>query len=212
MEAREAGWLGSLLDGTPLSTSVAPVASGSDRIRRIAEAFVTNPDEAWVAWRRILTEGLTSGPAGPCSWSNLSSDLRGPGADETAELILALTQGLLGLTPDAPVGRLRLAPRFPRHVTSFTVGGIVLGDSVVRLEYVRNATRLRYTLIPERASVPPLIILEPTLPTGITAARVDGEPADLVQTPVAGLVMVSVQLPLDASRTLELDLASAEDA
>ena len=211
-EAKEAGWLGSLLGGIPGSTGGAPVASRSDRIRRISEEFVTNPDEAWVAWRRILTEGLASGPAGPGSWSDLPSDLRGPGADETAELILALTQGLLGLTPDAPVGRLRLAPRFPNHVKRFTVGGIALGDSVVRLEYVRNATRLRYTVIPERASVPPLIILEPTLPTGITAARVDGEPADLVQTPVAGLVMVSVQLPLDASRTLELDLASVEDA
>ena len=211
-EAKEAGWLGSLLDGTPGSTGGPPVASRSDPIRRIAEEFVTNPDEAWVGWRRILTEGLASGPAGPGSWSDLPSDLRDPGADETAELILALTQGLLGLTPDAPVGRLRLAPRFPNHVTRFTVGGIALGDSVVRLEYGRNATRLRYTVIPERASVPPLIILEPTLPTGITAARVDGEPADLVQTPVAGLVMVSVQLPLDASRTLELDLASAEDA
>jgi len=137
--------------------------------------------------------GLAGGPEGPATWGS-----------STADLLLALVHGLLGLEHDAPVGRLRIAPRLPSHLTSFAVRGIALGDSSLRLEYERDASTHHFELTPEFASVPPLIVFEPTVAGTVREVRVDGALADLSLRIHGDFCVVPVQLPLDGARSLDI--------
>ena len=196
-------WLGGALAGSP---SRPPPASDPDvaRLRGAAADFALDPDRAWVAWRDIVAGGLERGPGGPATWDD-------PGSDPAvaAELLLTLAHGLLGLGPDAPVGRLSLAPRLPTHLRSFEVEGIALGDASLTLSFRRDGSTHRYELAPSVASVPPLVVLEPSVPGSVTSARVDGADAELDARRVGNRSIVSVQLPVDGVRTLEIDVDPA---
>jgi hypothetical protein len=111
---------------------------------------------------------------------------------------------MLGVAPDAPVGRIRIAPRFPGHLRSFTVAGIALGETRLRLAYERRGDRHRFTVAPEHAAVPPLLVLEPTVRGRIRSIRIDGEPAELDAREIGLLSTVPVQLPVDGERTLDV--------
>jgi hypothetical protein len=209
-----ATWLTGLLHGAPPE----PPGGGAhdiDTVRRAAARFAADPDAAWATWRQVLAAGMVSGPDGPATWDHL----HGPGGEDgggkgrteqdsiAAELLLALTHGLLGIAADAPVGRLHLAPRLPSHLTQFTAGGIRLGATRIRMDFERIGPTARFSLEPERAAVPPLVVFEPTVHGRIKALRVDGEVADLSHTARAGLTTLSLQLPLDGRRVLEVDVA-----
>ena len=209
----EALWWSRLLAGTP-EVDPPPAAGVAEDLRRAAAAFVANPDAGWMLWREALAKGMAEGPAGPCSWDAIAER---PGNDSivTAELILAAAHGLLGAAPDAPVGRLKLAPRLPSHLRSLHVRGLPLGSARLAMTYERVGVTHRFTLTPEVAAVPPLIVFEPSVPGAILGARVDGHLAELDVKPVAGSgktgavrTIVPVQLPLDAVRTLEIDARS----
>jgi hypothetical protein len=210
----EARWLARLLKGDP---DVAPPPTGdptTSDLRRAAAAFVSDPDAAWALWRQALAAGIEAGPAGPYSWdARPVSGSRGAGS-ATAELLLALAHGLLGTAPDAPVGRLRLAPRLPAHVRTFRVRGIPLGEARLTMSYERVGATHRFTLTPEIASVPPLIVFEPAVPGEVVATRVDGVTASLDARPGAPQrgsggalrTVVPVQFPLDDVRSVEIDV------
>jgi hypothetical protein len=201
-----ATWLEGLLSGDAGEPCVVEDVRAS-RARRAASAFRSDPDRAWADWRALMDEGLAQGVAGPGTWDDLY-DLqtdRGAGGDRpaaTAEVLLAFVHGMLGLSPDAPVGRLRLAPRMPTHLTSFVTAGIPIGDGTIRLTYERAGNTVRYSLEPERIGVPPLLVFEPSVPGSVRSIEVDGEGAELDLRTDAGQTVVPVQLPLDNVRTL----------
>ena len=204
--ATRAVWLEGLLAGDPGTPYVVEDVRAS-RARRAASAFRSDPDRAWADWRALLDEGLAHGPAGPATWDDLY-DFQGDGEPNearpaaTAEVILAFAHGMLGLSPDAPVGRLRLAPRMPTHLTSFVAAGIRIGDGTIRMTYERAGNAVLYSLEPERIGVPPLLVFEPSVHSAVAAVTVDGRVAELDMRSDGGRTIVPVQLPLDGVRTL----------
>lgn len=204
-----ATWLAALLAGDPGEPVLVEDVRAS-RARRAASVFRTDPDRAWADWRALLDEGLAGGPAGPATWDPLV-DLSGPQEDAdrpatSGELILAFVHGMLGLSADAPVGRLRLAPRMPEHLTSFAVEGIPISDGTIRMAYERRGDSARFTLEPERVGVPPLVVFEPSVSGQIQTVLIDGRPAELDQRSEAGRTVVPVQLPLDSTRTVDFTI------
>lgn len=210
-EVGDEHWWQDLLSGDPSP----PVPS--DPRRAVVEArescarFVTDPDGAWATWRRLLSSRSDQGDAPTTRWDPLPDagpvEARPDDAGEsslTAELLLAVVHGLLGIRADAAVGRLRLAPRLPSHVRAFGVEGIPLGSSDLRMDYRRDGGVQTFELLPGRAAVPPLVIFEPSVPGVVEEVRVDGEPAELEMAVADGRTTIAVQLPVDRPRTLEI--------
>jgi hypothetical protein len=168
------------------------------------------PDAAWPAWRALLARGLEGGPAGRGTWDGPS--LPPAAAPEAGLLLCGLAYGLLGLDPDAPSGRLRLAPRLPSHLSAFLARHIRVGESEMELRYEREGTLHTLRLEPTRGRVPATVVLEPSLPAGaLAAAWVDGVPADLDVSATGSRARFKVQLVVDAPRTVEVE-AKAERA
>lgn len=203
-ETSWATWLPTLLSGEPSMPAPDGSPGQAAVLRRAAALFRTDPDAAWVDWRHELSVGLTGGPAGPGSWDRLMAD-EDPAPDSaTAWILLVLAHGLLGLDPDAPVGRLRIAPRLPQQLTSVEVRGITLGDATLRMKYRQEGPSHLFTLEPEIASVPPLVVFEPSVYGRIFEIRVDGLIADLNTRSVGPMMVASLQLPIDALRSVEI--------
>jgi hypothetical protein len=117
-----------------------------------------------------------------------------------------LIAGLLGARPDAPFGRLRLAPALPASWTRFRVEGLRVGDAGLDLEYRREGDRHTWLLRPTAGAVPLTIVLEPRLSlTAVRAVLVDGRPAEVDVVPVGARTAVRLQLPLDADRSLTVE-------
>lgn len=116
----------------------------------------------------------------------------------------------LGVVPDAPRGRLELRPRLDRW-TRFRLEGLRVGDAVVALSYVREATVARFTVTQTRGAPPLQLVLAPLVAaTSVAEARVDGAPARLAPQPVGSLWKVPVQLVLDRDRTVEVELGTSD--
>lgn len=210
----EARWLSRLLTGNPDALPPGGTDAAVTELRLATSAFVSDPDAGWKLWRQALGKGLEDGPTGPCSWDAPHRAGAPATGSVTAELLLALGHGLLGTAPDTPVGRLRLAPRLPSHLRSFLARGIPLGEARLAMAYERVGLTHRFTLTPEIASVPPLVVFEPTVHGEVVATRIDGATAALDAKPATGesgraprRTVVPVQLPLDAVRTVEIDVS-----
>ncbi|GEM_PF-562992 len=208
VDGSASSWLRGLLSGDPGAPALVEDVRSS-RARRAASAFRSDPDRAWADWRAVLDEGLVRGPAGPATWDDLTAlpalhdqNLDRPAA--TGELILAFVNGMLGLSPDAPVGRLRLAPRMPEHLTRFAVEGIPIGEGTIRMAYERSGAEVLFTLEPERIGVPPLLVFEPSVSGEARSVTVDGAAAELDLRSDMGRTVVPVQLPLDSLRTVRI--------
>ena len=175
-----------------------------DDALRTWSGFGEDADAAWSRLRKTLSDGLASGPSGPASWDE-SEDVLAPGAPITGALLAAFSHGVLGYMPDAPSGRLHLAPRLPSHVRSFTVEGLRLGPASITLRYERSGARHRFMLEPMSARVPPMLVLEPSIPgVHLAEAQIGGAPADLEAVVEGDRVRVRVQLPLDGPCTIDL--------
>ena len=158
-------------------------------------------ERGFALYRTHLAEGLAHGAG---LWPE-GARVHDPAA--AALVPLVLVHGLLGARADGHYGRLRLAPRLPGHWTRFEVGGLVVGDAMVRMVYAREAGRHRFRFVQESGAVPVMLVFEPLLSLAPTApVRVDGEPAALDLRPgppeVGGRVRAAVQLPLDRTREL----------
>ncbi|MHB1193522.1 MAG: hypothetical protein ACYC6F_10795 [Longimicrobiales bacterium] len=168
-----------------------------------------DPDAAWTAWRSLLGRGLAGGVGGRGTWD---APTRPPGAAPEAGILLCgLAHGLLGLTPDAPSGRIRIAPSFPTHVSAFRASGIRVGEAALEFRYEREDRTHRLRLDPTRGRVPVTVVLEPSVPGAAhgaapVEARVDGVRAELDAAAVGTRTRFRVQLVLDAPRTVELDV------
>jgi len=199
----QASWPAYLLgseDGGPVPAGPAPRGSAPWATMR-AGRF----DAGYAAWRKVLSEGFAGGPSGRGTWdpAPVPPSAGAPGA---AMVLATLAHGLLGIAPDAPSGRLGLAPALPDHIRSFTVGNIRVAEARVGLEYRREGRVHRYRLEPLGGRIPVMAVFEPSVPLAVVSSiRVDGAPADLDRTPEPGRIRLRVQLPLDATRTLEIE-------
>jgi len=166
-------------------------------------------DEGYAAWRGVLGEGLRGGPVegGGCrgAWDPVNDVLRA-GAPGAGILLATLAHGVLGLAPDAPAGRLGLAPTLPTDGDTFEVRNVRVGDVRATLEYHRDGPTHRFVLTPLEGRVPPMVVFEPAVAgSRVRAVRVDGQAAELDAVEAGGRTRVRAQLPLDGVRVLEID-------
>jgi len=184
-------------------------ATGHPELDRVLAAWAqsaTDPQARWTALRATLSAGQENGPAGPGSWDEEASAAL-PGAPVAGAIMAALVHGLLGYTPDAPSGRARLAPAFPGHVTAFHIQNLRLGDGSMSVRYQREGPTHRFELSPEIAKVPPMIVFEPTVDGArLTGATIDGVAVELDAQVHGNRTRVSVQIPLDSTRTVEFQV------
>lgn len=186
--------------GTPPATDMSRL----DETLHTWSKFGEDPDGAWGQWRTTLALGFASGPSGPASWDEVE-DATAPGAPVTGAMLAAFSHGVLGYMPDAPSGRLRLAPRFPSHMHSLAVEGLRLASASIALRYERSGTLHRFELEPTSARVPPMLVLEPSLPgKRLVEAHIGGVSADLEATSEGERLRVRVQLPLEGPCTIDL--------
>jgi len=198
-----AEWLSSLLAGEPSAPHPEGATEGERSLYALPTLARSDPDAAWSRWRDRLTRGLQDGVAGLGTW-----DRPGPQATAarpvTSAVLLTLAHGVLGLSPDALAGRIRVAPRFPSHLRAFSAHGIPVGASRIALRFERDGGVHRYTLEPTRASVPPLAVFEPAVSGPVSEVRIDGAPADLDPRAHGSRTVIPMSLPLDATRTVEI--------
>ena len=165
-------------------------------------ALVAGDAEGWARWRALAAEGLEASEGGVAAWDAFEP-ARPPAT--TGILLAALAHGWLGAHPDAPVGRLTLAPRVPGHVTGFRFQGIRVGDVSLDLGYARDGSSHRFELLPRGGRVPPLVVFEPVVPaTEVAEVLVDGGPADVEAVTGEGVTTVRLQTPLDRTRRVEI--------
>jgi len=180
---------------------VTPDPSGAEALGGWTQLRRGEIDEGYRTWRNALTAGLLGGPSGRGSW-----DPEGIGAPGAGHVLCGLAHGILGLAPDAPSGRIHIAPSFPAHLGAFTIRGIRLGDARIDLDYRREGGRHRFELSPTEGRVPATVIFEPSLP-GVRPGTtyVDGQPAELAPVNEGDRLRFGVQLPLDGRRTVEVE-------
>lgn len=211
--AGEAASLPPLPEARPGRTRRLPVLGG-------ASAGNGAPPEPAVPARRFLLGLLSGGREGVSPELRVAEALsarEGLGRMEGAPHLLAsgvgalallgVVHGILGVDPDAPFGRVGLSPLLPPHWTRFRAEGLRVGDASLGLDYLREGTRVRWTLTPREGSVPVMAVFQPWLPLqGIGAVQVDGEPAQVeVQEAGPAWARISLQLPVDRVRTVEVE-------
>jgi hypothetical protein len=155
----------------------------------------------WAEWRSRVASGYESGPGGVGAWDPLAS--RHPPA-VTGILLAAMVHGWLGIHPDAPVGRLRLAPRLPPRLTGFAVRGITVGDARVGLTYRRSGSNHSFELEPEWGRTPPLVVFETVVPHAVQHVTIDGNAAELDLVRTEEGTLVRLQTPVDGPRRIEI--------
>lgn len=196
-------WLGSAIEVG--RTGLAPERPTASSVSLIGALARDHPD-AYGDWRNQLSRGLAGGPAGRGTWDPVPGSASAGGA-----LVCGLMHGLLGWDPDAPVGRLTLAPSLPRHLTAFAIHDLQVGDARMSLEYHREDRHHSYVLTPTAGRVPPTLVFRPRVAaTGVSSVLVDGMPAELNVEQTRDRAAVSVQIALDGRRTVRLTTAGEE--
>jgi hypothetical protein len=205
-EAAGPALLAALFDETPswYRDPATPPAHGVESaLRAWALCRAGDPELGYGALLAHARAGLERGAG---LWPE-RVDGRGGCADHAASAALlpaALLFGLLGAA-DAPVGRLRLAPRVPGGCSELCVSGIGVADARVRLDYRRGGSEHRFTATQETGRTPLMLVFEPEVPEhDLVEVRVDGSFAELDRTSRGGRSRVRVQLPLDAPRMITL--------
>ncbi|OYV72817.1 MAG: hypothetical protein B7Z72_03925, partial [Gemmatimonadetes bacterium 21-71-4] len=111
-----------------------------------------------------LLHGLEERAAGGCPQR----------ASSAAMVVLPFVEGLLGVEPDAPAGRLTVAPQLPDAWAHLEVRGLRCGESAYDLTFHRREGELTISL--HRTLGPGLrVTLAPRLPSLPTRVEADGE-------------------------------------
>ncbi len=151
------------------------------------------------AWDEVL-HGLERAPAGVCpdqAWS-------------TAMALAPFVYGMLGVEPDAARGRLRLRPQIPADWNFLNVDNIRMGDASVSLRYTCVGNVLTYSVSQTAGAYPVRLILEPALTAPLQHATVDGIAATLNVVPFGERVVAPLQVILDETRVIVLEMAAPE--
>ncbi len=132
-------------------------------------------------------------------------DVLGPEAALTLDL---LVRGLLGVEPDASVGRVRVGPCFPAGWASFRADDLQVGDARLGVEMTREGPWTRLVLRQSAGGAPVTWIVEPRLVgRALVQARVDGAPAEIDAEQVDGRIRPRLQIPAERERTVELEVS-----
>ena len=184
-------------------------AAGADVWARVALALA--PAFADMRGDRALDDVLRRMPDRPDPAAALAAAgaelrRRGRTAAIAAGAALEVLHGALGIVPDAPRGRVRLAPRVGG--TRIELGGVALGDAVFAMRVEPDAAgRVRIVVEQTAGAVPHTAIVEPHVPwRRLTSASVDGVKAALDSSDEAGGLRVRVQVVADHAREIVLDL------
>ncbi len=157
--------------------------AGVSRPRRLEEAL---------AMRRAMTRIL--------------QDPRSLGEGTAVLAILHLVLGVLGAEADALYGRITLSPLLSPRWTTFRLEGLRVGEGVIDLSYQRTGALAEWRLRPRTGSVPVTMVFQPWFPLGrLRTVRVDGEPVDVDTERDSGWARIALQLPLDATRSVEVE-------
>jgi hypothetical protein len=205
-EARARARLHALFDESPTWYQEPDTPAGG--VERALRAWaLARAGDAELAWAALLAHAESGFEQGAGLWRRRAGAPAACAdhAPSAALLPAGLLFGLLGAAADAPVGRLRLAPRVPSSLHQLGVTGIRIGDARVRLEYRRSGSEHRFCVTQETGRIPVMLIFEPEVAgADLVEAWVDGAAAELDRSVRAGRSRVRVQLPLDAPRTLTL--------
>ena len=175
---------------------------------RYARSRISGPDPVWqaaVASLTLAAEAMGQS-ASTLGTSGGAPEQRFGGIGPDAREVLELVEGQLGVEPDATKGRLVMRPRPPVDWTFLRVGSLRVGDAAVSLDYRNEGGRHQFVVSQERGSAPLQLILEPELPGRLESATVDGVAAQLDPLAAGDRTRVPVQLALDHSRSVELEL------
>ena len=125
--------------------------------------------------------------------TRILQDPRSLGEGTAVLAILHLVLGVLGAEADALYGRITLSPLLSPRWTTFRLEGLRVGEGVIDLR-------------PRTGSVPVTMVFQPWFPLGrLRTVRVDGEPVDVDTERDSGWARIAVQLPLDATRSVEVE-------
>ena len=81
----------------------------------------------------------------------------------------------------------------------------MVGSTCLDFAYRREEGLHRYELVPRTAAVPPIVVFEARVPGTVREARIDGTAAELDVRRRAAEADVSVQLPVDGPRVIEIE-------
>jgi hypothetical protein len=184
--------------------SIGEAGFASDLKQRVRESSIRAP--AWIDFEKGRTSSAArdwittaklcfSGEKG--AWPDLERR-------SAADVVTSFVYGLLGFAPDATRSRLRLRPQIPDEWTDMTVDNIRMGDARISLEYTRDGGVHRYALSQLGGAYPVRLIFEPTLGAPLTAATIDGKPAELNSILLGERIVTPMQIMLDERRLVEL--------
>ncbi|HUF68090.1 MAG TPA: hypothetical protein VMM79_05500 [Longimicrobiales bacterium] len=129
-------------------------------------------------------------------------------ADSVSGPILGLVLNILGADPDASRGRIRLRPVLPAAWDHFEVRNLPMADARIRIRTARRGNVVEIEIEQTDGAIPIRAILEPVVQaSALIGATVDGQPASLTARPLGNRIQVPVQLALDHTRRLVLELA-----
>jgi hypothetical protein len=129
-------------------------------------------------------------------------------SDSVSGPILGLVLNILGAYPDASRGRVRLRPVLPAAWDHFEVRNLPMADARIRIRTARRVNVVEIEIEQTDGAIPIRAILEPVVQaSALIGATVDGQPASLTARPLGDRIQVPVQLALDHTRRLVLELA-----
>lgn len=125
----------------------------------------------------------------------------------SARLLRAVSQGLLGIQPEVPWGRIRLAPRLPEGWEHLRAIGIRVGDTSLRLEVTAAAGGVEFELTPAAGRIPLNLVFEPELPlAGVGRVLLSGEVVEVDVLPgPPGRTGIRFQFPLDERKVVRVE-------
>ncbi|MBI4520738.1 MAG: hypothetical protein HY701_07855 [Gemmatimonadetes bacterium] len=148
------------------------------------------------AWAEVL-HGRRRLALGSCSNS----------AGAAAMVVAPLVYGMLGVVPDAPFSRVRLAPQFPETWRFASLTNLRVGEARIRLDYQRQKHGQTFRIEQTAGDLPLTLVFEPALPVrSIAQVFVDGRGAQLETFRLGERTGVRVQMALDHERVLRIEV------
>lgn len=150
---------------------------------------------AFREWASVLRDVVRSG--GAAGLANSAA---------TSMAIVPFVFGMLGVVPNADRGRVRLRPQVPGDWDSLNVSGLCVGEARVSLLFRRDGRRHIFDVSQDSGAVPLRLVLEAAVPGTIVSVRVDDAAAELDIRHFGERQLAPVQLILDRTHRLELEV------
>lgn len=124
-----------------------------------------------------------------------------------ARLLRAVSEGLLGVHPEAAWGRIRLAPSIPDGWEHMRASGIRVGDTHIDLEAVVEADAVEFDITPSAGRIPLNLVFQPEVPLGsVRRVLLSGEVVDVDVLPgPPGRSGIRFQFPLDERKRVRVE-------